>query len=560
MSEARPIELPGHLQQLRRRYSDEAFTYLPRLFQMIDRNQYSPTYGSFDRSYWHYRTMDFPCGMYQEFCLPLALVYAHPFPDNPYYQVERVRELALAGVDFAMHSAHRDGSCDDYFPYERALGALVFSLNAVTETCLQLDERRPEHLEFFARRADYLLQHNETGQLTNHQALAALALYNSYLITGEQRFKTGSAQFVQICRDWFHPEEGWFQEYEGADPGYQSCTVAFLAKLFLKSKDPALLELLTPAVEFCWHFMHPDGSYAGEYGSRNTYHFYPHGFEVMAGRNRKAAYVADMFLARSLPGRTRYFNDDDRMCAHYLYDWLQSYLDFSSTRSEIAMGQQPAQDVAPSQFRRYFTKARIAVHITPSYHAVVNLSKGAVIKAASANGPVYSDTGMIAQTASGDVIVSHIVDEYTTRADVENGVYSSSGTMCRRKTKLATPLTQIAFRLLNLTLGRFAPNLLRSMLQKILITGKPRTQYRFTREIRFAPAEIIVHNVLERPATAPKLQAVHLASDATSIYVANSNVYQRSVLLPWRELPQLRDRVNNSGRGEETVEVEIRRL
>ena len=58
---------------LRRRYTDEALRYLPRLFQMVDKNRYSPTYGSFDRSYWHYRTMDFPCGMYQEFTLPLAL-------------------------------------------------------------------------------------------------------------------------------------------------------------------------------------------------------------------------------------------------------------------------------------------------------------------------------------------------------------------------------------------------------------------------------------------------------------------------------------------------------
>jgi hypothetical protein len=543
------------LQVLRRRYTDEALTYMPRLFQMVDRNKYSPTYGSFDRSYWHYRTMDFPCGMYQEFCLPLALVCAHKFPDNPYHQVERVRELSLAGVDYGMRSSHRDGSCDDYFPYERALGALVFSLNAMTETCLVLDERRPEHLEFFARRADYLMHHNETGQLTNHQALAALALYNTYLVTGEQRFRNGSAQFVQICREWFHPEEGWFQEYEGADPGYQSCTIAFLAKLFLKSKDPALLELMNPAVEFCWHFMHPDGSYAGEYGSRNTYHFYPHGFEVMAPRNRKAAYVADMFLTRGLPARARYFNDDDRMCAHYLYDWMQAYLDFSAARTEIASGNEPAQDIAPANYRRYLQKARIGVHITPSYHAVVNLSKGGVVKATTAAGPLYSDTGIIAQSAAGEVIVSHIVDEYTTRVDVESGSYSSAGFMCRRKTKLATPLTQICFRFLNLTVGRFAPNLLRATLQKILITGKPRTAYRFEREVKFGTDAISVRNILQRPASVPELACAHLASDATSIYVANSNVFQRSVLLPWRELPGLVAGVNATGRGEEVVTV-----
>ncbi|MGI8908875.1 MAG: hypothetical protein ACR2IE_20570 [Candidatus Sumerlaeaceae bacterium] len=556
MSQPQP-RISDSLQLLRRRYTDEAFTYLPRLFQMVDRNSYSPSYGSFDRSYWHYRTMDFPCGMYQEFCLPLALAYAHPFPDNPYYQGERVRDLALAGVEFAMRSAHRDGSCDDYFPYERALGALVFSLNAMTETCLALNERRAEHLEFFVRRADYLSTHNETGRLTNHQALAALALYNTFLVTGEKRFESASNRFIQICRDWFHPEEGWFQEYEGADPGYQSCTVAFLAKLFLKSKNVDLLDLLNPAVDFCWHFMHPDGSYAGEYGSRNTYHFYPHGFEVMASRNRKAAYVADMFLTRALPSRARYFNDDDRMCAHYLCDWMQAYQDFSPLRSELANDGTAGEDVAPQNYRRYFQKAQLAVHITPAYHAVVNLSKGAVVKATNPAGPVYSDTGVIARTAGGKVIVSHIVDEYITTVDVENGVYGSGGSMCRRQTKLATPLTQIAFRLLNLTLGRFAPNLLRSTLQKVLITGKQGTEYRFKRELRFEPEQITVYTAISKPESAPGLASAHLSSDATSIYVANSNVYQRSVLMPWRELPQVVEGVNANSWGDETIVIRV---
>lgn len=534
---------------LRRRYTDEALRYMPRLFQMIDRNRYSPTYGSFDRSYWHYRTMDFPCGMYQEFCLPLALAYAHPFPDNPYHQVERVRELALAAVDYARTSSHPDGSCDDYFPYERALGALVFSLHACTETALVLGDRRPETLEFFCRRADYLSRHNETGQLANHQALAALALYNTHMLTGEWRFHEASAAYANIVRSWQSPE-GWFQEYEGADPGYHSCTIAFLAKLYRKSGDESILQMLNPAVDFAWHFMHPDGSYAGEYGSRNTYHFYPHGFEVMAPHNPRAAQVADTFLEKALPDRTRYFNDDDRMCAHYLYDWMQSYLDFSPVRSS-----EPLNARAP--VRRTFEQARIHVEITPRYHAVLSLAKGGVLKVFTENGPLYSDTGLIGRTADGTVIVSHIVDDYDVKMDAETGRFSAAGTMCRRKHRLATPLTQIAFRLVNLALGRFAPNLLRALLQKILITGKRRTDYRFSREFELLPERITIRNRLEKPAGAPPLESVHTGSDATSIYVANSNVFQASVLLPWRELAALRDGVNATGNGEETVEIAI---
>jgi hypothetical protein len=535
------------LEHLRRRYTDEALLYLPRLFQMVDRNLYSPTYGSFDRSYWHYRTMDFPCGMYQEFTLPLALAYKYPFPDNQFYGLERVRELAIAGVDFARRSSHPDGTCDDYFPYERALGALVFSLYACTETVLLLDEKRPEFLEFFARRGRWLETHNETGRLTNHQALAALALYNVYLLTNEERFKRASQKYVDIVRAW-QSDEGWFQEYEGADPGYHTCTIAFLAKLWKKNNDERLLDLLHPAVNFAWYFMHPDGSYAGEYGSRNTYHFYPHGFEIMAPLNPRAAQIADQFLLEALPRRTRYYNDDDRMCAHYLYDWMQSYLDFSPVRSAEPLESRPP-------FQKYFEKARLYVEKTPHYYAVLSLAKGGVLKVTTTQGPAYSDTGFIGRTTQGKVLVSHLVDDYAITVDLPRHRFSAAGRLCRRRAKLPTPATQILFRIINLTLGRFAPNLLRFLLQKILIVGKPRTDYTFEREFEFLPDRIRIRTAVRRPPNAAGFESCHIASDATSIYVANSNVYQRSVLLPWRALPELCRQVNEQAHGEDVFEI-----
>lgn len=538
----------GQDHPLRRRYSDEALLAIPRLVQMIDRNPYSPTYGSFDRSYWHYRTMDFPCGMYQEFCLPLALAYAGDFPGNPYKGLARMKELAMAGVDYARKSSRSDGTCDDYFPFERALGAMVFSLYACTETALVLSERPAAWLEFFARRADYLRAHNESGQLTNHQALAALALYNVYLLTGEERFRTGSARFVDIVRAWQNWDEGWFQEYEGADPGYHTCTIAFLAKLYRKSGDDSLLEMMDRAVNFAWYFMHPDGSYAGEYGSRNTYHFYPHGFEVMAPRSAKAVQIADLFLEKALPLRTRYFNDDDRMCAHYVYDWMQAWEDFAPVRATTPLTERPPET-------KWFPQARMVVHITPRYHAVANFSKGGVLKVVTAKGAVYSDTGLIGRTDKGAVLVSHIVDQYEIGAQPDAGVYRVNGRMCERRAKLATPFRQILFRILNLTIGRFHPNLLRSILQKILITGKRRTKYEFAREIAFDETGVTVTTGLRAPEGEAGLESLHIGSDATSIYVANSNVYQRSVLLPWHRLDEMRLAINE--RGEETCYVRV---
>lgn len=531
--------LGAELDALRRRYSDEALANIPKLLILVDRNPLSPTYGCFDRAYWHYRTMDFPCGMAQEMCLPLALANANPFPDNPFYGVARVRELALAGVDFARRSSLPNGSCDDYFPFEQALGATTFSLYGCAETCIILGDRRPESLEFLARRGDWLLHHNESGRLTNHQAFAALALHCVWELTGEKRFAEGRDKYLDIVDSWGTPE-GWFYEYEGADPGYHSCTVAFLGKLLVKAKDEALrariVKTLEPAVEFAWHFMHPDGSYAGEYGSRNTYHFFPHGFEVMAACSEivgvKAAQIADQFLRLGLPNRTRYYNDDDRMCAHYLYDWFQAFLDFHPARPE-PLNTRP-------NFIKVFPKAGMVVRKTDTYYAVVNLSKGGVLKILDERGPFAGDTGLIGRTEDGRVLVSHLVDERN-RVEIGEEIdgridLKVSGAMFARKTKLPTPFKQILFRVLNLTFGRFNPNLLRTILQKILITGKPRTDATYARKITLGPDAIEIEDTISRPEGGARFASLSAGSDATSIYVANSNVYQKSVLLPWVDL------------------------
>jgi hypothetical protein len=112
----------------RKRYLHLALPYVPRILHLLDQNPYSPTYGCFDRAFWHYRTMDFPCGMSQEMVLLLALVYKNKYEGNPFHGLTRIRELAEAAIRFMLKSSHPDGTCDDYFPFERAMGALVFSL------------------------------------------------------------------------------------------------------------------------------------------------------------------------------------------------------------------------------------------------------------------------------------------------------------------------------------------------------------------------------------------------------------------------------------------------
>ena len=260
-------------------YAELGLGYIPRILALVDRDPLSPTYGCFDKSYWHYKTSDFPSGMYQECVLPLSLVYKYKFPKgDKYYQAERIRELVEAGIEFAASSSHSDGSTDDYYPFEKALGASCFSLYGCTESYIELELENPRAVDFFLKRGGWLLGHQEAGRLSNHQALCALSLYNIYRITGDNKFLEGARTRISLTLEW-QSEEGWFYEYEGADPGYQTFTIFYLAKYFQKSGDSSVLEPLSRAVEFASYLSIPMGATAGNMAAGTPLTFTPAGLK-----------------------------------------------------------------------------------------------------------------------------------------------------------------------------------------------------------------------------------------------------------------------------------------
>jgi hypothetical protein len=522
---------------VRKRYVELALPYIPRLLHLVDQNPYSRTYGCLDRAFWHYRTMDFPCGMSQEMVLPLALVYARQYPGNRYHGIERMREIAEASVRYMTKSSHVDGTCDDYFPFERAMGALVFSLYSATEAYQVLDMNDDEVLDLFARRVRHLDDENETGRLSNHQALAALAAYNVYKITGDDHARHIAERRVELTLSWQNKEEGWFQEYEGADPGYHTCTIDFLAKLRQKMSRPGhaedgFLKPLIKAAEFSWHFMHPDGSSGGEYGSRNTYHFYPHGFELLAPYSEKAAQIAEAFLT-SVPRDKRYHNDDDRMTAHYVYNFLQAWEDYHPERPQpITESRREPATIWMSEAKMVISWNGKESQAEGGRHAIANLSKGGVLKIFDAEGPIASDTGLIGELDDGTVVVTHLVqnDNIVTTTSKDR-VFVVEGDFCRRKPNLMSVFKQLLLRGWLLTIGRFNANLTRSIIQKMAITGKPKLPYRFKRTITIDDERVTVEDRF--PKDMP-LKRISIGSDATSIYVANSLTHQESRLCPWQ--------------------------
>ena len=538
----------GRDPQARDRYARAALCQIPRLLGAIDRNPFHETYGCFDRQFWHYRTASFPSEMYQEGVLPLALVYATPLPGNRWQGEPRVKELAIAALRFTARNGRRDGSCDDYYPYERALGAAVFSLQAAAMACQILEVDDTDIVAWLKRRADWIGRHDETGRLANHHALAALGLARVSQITGDRRFMQAAQERLRLVLSW-QSSEGWFEEYGGADPGYQTVTIDAVAKLRRLTADARLDEPLQRAVEFSRLFLHPDGSYGGEYGSRGTYHFYPHGFELLAPDHAAAADLADGFLAALAAGKQASF-DDDRMFAHRLGNLIEAYLDWSPERPDTDEGN------AESHVR-FLPHAGLLVRSDGGNRTIVSSARGGLFKRFVPGKVPLTDGGLIIETTDGRQAVSQVHDRHRDLVWQTDDMLEVSGPLHWVRHETATPLKQALFHVGMCLVGRWCRTLVRRLLQRQLITGRRTSPVLHTRRIEFTCEGLCrVTDHIQLLDHSLRMRRMAFASDLQAAYVAAANVYQESILRPWSDLSEYVDELNE--RGQVSIVRELR--
>ena len=104
---------------------------LIRILSMADWNRHSDNYGCFDKNFWHYKVIDYPSGMFEEFILPISIAYTTNYPGNDLYNNKKIKSLIKGAIEFSLRKSHKNGSNDDYFLYEQAHGSTAFSLFAL---------------------------------------------------------------------------------------------------------------------------------------------------------------------------------------------------------------------------------------------------------------------------------------------------------------------------------------------------------------------------------------------------------------------------------------------
>lgn len=506
-------------------FAHEALAQIPKILTLLDRNPHSPTYGCFDRTFWQYKVIDFPAGMSQEFVYPLALAYHCNLTDNIFYQQPTIKEWIEAGIIFAARSSHPNGSCDDYFPYERAAGAAAFSLLACIESYSLMGLNNPEALNFFRKRADWLAEHQESGRLTNHQALIVLCLELLANLWQTDRWDISKQERLEQVLSWQNPE-GWFIEYEGCDPGYHTLTISCLARVYELNPSTKLKQAIASGVNLAAQFVHPDGSYGGEYTSRNTYNFFPHGFELVGKWLPEALNINDRFLEGLANGLGSCYADD-RIIGHHTWNYLLAWRDFIPARPQLK---------PRPQGRFHLKEGGILIERRDNTELYLALNKGGVFKIFRDGKLVASDTQFSLLVKDGKKLrnaVGHLVDDY--QIQLEPDQIAIAGTLGWAKQKQMNSLNLIILRLVMLTLGRFFPNLIRRILQTILITGKANAPFKFSRRLSWQGEHWRVIDQLTAESWQDVVQA-DIGCDRTSIYVVMSRTFQAGQLQPALDL------------------------
>jgi len=297
-------------------YGEIALGQACRILGLGNRDPQSPTYGCFDRYYWHYRQVDFVNARFQEAGHFLALLYVYPGADNRFYRAPRIREWAMAAVRFWARIQRGDGSFDEYWPYERSFCVTAFTLYAAAETCRLLSENPPD--DAVMRAARWVMTH-ENPRVMNQMAASATALRLAGEVLEDEGLLRAAAQRMERLLEGQKPA-GYFEEYGGYDIGYQTITLSCLAKYYQHTRDMAVREAARAGFRFLDDKIRKDGTYDYRTTSRKTQYFYPFGFRVMEEWDLLSRHRAG--LTQNVVLNPAWL--DDRYCLPLAIDYLHT--------------------------------------------------------------------------------------------------------------------------------------------------------------------------------------------------------------------------------------------
>ena len=293
-------------------YLTEIEKTLPRILALIDIDETNKTYGLLDRLYWAWKLNDFANATSQGVVNGFARLWVNGLWPYKTKENDFLKRIDII-INAASHITRKNGSLEEAFPNEGSYcvtALIAYDVLVTIELLYKIvpDELIIKWLDITEPWIKYLIKYDEEHALiSNHLATASAALYRwSKFAVGRRNRNNALSKAESLLNRILinqNKEEGWYKEYEGADPGYQSLCTYYMADILefltqnieINCSSNILLSLshsIKSSLEFLQYAVHPDGSFGGIYGSRNTRIYCPGGIEQLSKRFNTAKAIS----------------------------------------------------------------------------------------------------------------------------------------------------------------------------------------------------------------------------------------------------------------------------
>lgn len=433
-------------------YADLTLAAIPRALALQDTGPASPTLGCCDRGYWHYKTLvDFPAATMQQLALPFAIFFTVDFPANVHHGKPAMLERARSAMTFWCDAQHRGGAFDEWFRNEFSYCATAFTTAGMAQSLILLknaiDDTTRDRVQNAILTAARWLSRRFNPHVMNQNLAACVALWCAHEIEPRDWIHDAFEEKWTRTLEHFN-DEGWFDEYGGADLGYTTLALDLLAVL---DRHAAPVDVKPVAEKMC-RFLHAccarSGAPAERIGSRGTAHAFPFGVEHFAREFPDAAAVAAHFRTEHAAKRLIAPADaDDRYLAYFYLPQFALAATLDSAPKLVSPDSHPSGDSPFIIWRR----DEADVVISPKRNGALNLH--------FENTPPIHILGWIVQTVGGKRWTSCgwlDADALDLDDSVEN-VLIVRGMFTRIDDKLPLRRHAVGFHMLSRWLLRFEP-------------------------------------------------------------------------------------------------------
>jgi hypothetical protein len=479
---------------------------MPRLLTQACRDPNSPTYGCFDRDWWHYRIRDFASIILQQGGYTVWLAD------------KRNGDLAAASCRFWNARAVRHGAFEEYYPFERGYPPLAFSTLSVMKMAAA-GVVSPSDIEAGARvAAKQLLSrfepHAANQQVAGLAALAWLKRVYPALVPADALAEISQKTLA------LQTTEGWYMEYGGPDLGYLSVTLDCLWDCLDATGDVRYRESAAAGLRCIGRYVQALGGGIGMHNARNTDYILPYGiarFIKDGGADGELASGVLSILYGNVGQADHFLRAmDDRYLSHYMGHSLVRALLLMKDGQGGVVEDEVTTKRGPPTGAVVDTILELSGHVLLAggerkYSAIMSLKKGGVITMVGANGRV-SDFGWVVKDGESQQVNHWWSDAWRWTRDGDRFVVS--GRMVKDKEHESAPIKHVVLRVLSWIFGRR----LIGPLKNLLIFKKGAEGFPFERVVTLGRDTVVVEDRITgvsdgvKVIQAPRSSKRHVAS------------------------------------------------